>query len=320
MKVLIGANPMGLEAGIPALQKEFPDVEFVHCPERDQTESMIGDADVYMGWLSREAFLAGKKLKWVQSPSSGINYYLDIPEMIESDVLLTSAAGTHGAAVAESAMAMILAFTRGVRSAIIDQPSKAWNNRTIRPTMMELTGTVMGIVGAGAIGRALAKRAKAFEMRVISLDLYPNNKSEYMDDLWGLDRMDAMLEIADFVVITVPYTQQTANSFGAAQMAKMKQGSMLVVMSRGGIVDEDALVDALKSGHLGSAALDVFKPEPLPENSELWTLPNVLCAPHIAGGTQYEGKYVLDIFAENLRRLRAGQTPLRNQVDKQAGF
>src|SRR5690606_651308 len=154
MKVLIGANFMGLEAGIPALQQEFPDVEFVYCPERDQIGSMIGDADVYMGWLSREAFLAAKKLKWIQSPSSGVNYYLDIPELVASDVLLTSAAGTHGAAVAESAMAMSLAFTRGVRSAIIDQPSKAWNNRSIRPTMMELTGTVMGIVGAGSIGRA----------------------------------------------------------------------------------------------------------------------------------------------------------------------
>lgn len=205
MKVLIGANFMGLEAGIPALQQEFPDVEFVYCPERDQIGSMIGDADVYMGWLSREAFLAAKKLKWIQSPSSGVNYYLDIPELVASDVLLTSAAGTHGAAVAESAMAMILAFTRGVRSAIIDQPSKAWNNRSIRPTMMELTGTVMGIVGAGSIGRALAKRAKAFDMRVIAVDLHAGNKPEHMDELWGLDRMGEMLAVSDFVVITVPY-------------------------------------------------------------------------------------------------------------------
>jgi phosphoglycerate dehydrogenase-like enzyme len=125
---------------------------------------------------------------------------------------------------------------------------------------------------------------------------------------------------SDYVVVLVPYTAQTEKMIGAAQLAKMKPSALLVPMSRGGIVDQDALIAALKNGQIAGAALDVFRPEPLPADSELWTLPNVLIAPHIAGGTQHEGKYVLEIFTENLGRFLRNERPLRNHVNKQAGF
>jgi phosphoglycerate dehydrogenase-like enzyme len=321
MKVLVGLNPMGLETGIPALQAEYPEITFVHCPSRgEELVAELADADIYMGWLTREQYLAAPKLQWIQSPSSGVNMYLDVPEIAAGDVLLTSASGTHGAAVAESAMAMILAMTRGIRPAVLDQANKVWNAAPIRSKMVELTGSTMGIVGLGAIGRAFAQRAKAFDMRVIAVDLNPAATSPHVDQVWGLDEMDTMLAQADYVVILVPYTAQTENMIGAAQLAKMKPSALLVPMSRGGIVDQDALVAALKSGQIAGAALDVFRPEPLPADSELWTLPNVLVAPHIAGGTQYEGKYVLDIFTENLARFLRNERPLRNHVNKQAGF
>lgn len=321
MKVLVGLNPMGLEKGIPALQSQYPEITFVHCPSRgDELVAELADADIYMGWLTREQYLAATKLQWIQSPSSGVNMYLDVPEIAAGEVLLTSASGTHGAAVAESAMAMILAITRGIRPAILDQANKVWNPAPIRSKMVELTGSTVGIVGLGAIGRAFAQRAKAFDMRVIAVDLNPAATSPHVDQVWGLDEMDTMLAEADYVVVLVPYTAQTENMIGAAQLAKMKPSALLVPMSRGGIVDQDALIAALKSGQIAGAALDVFRPEPLPADSELWTLPNVLVAPHIAGGTQYEGKYVLDIFTENLGRFLNNERPLRNHVNKQAGF
>lgn len=320
MKVLIGANPMGLEKGIPELQARFPEIEFAVCPTREDTINHIGDADVYMGWLNREAFVAAKKLKWIQSPSSGVNYYLEIPEFLDSDVLLTSASGTHGACVAESAMAMILSFTRGIRPSILRQEEREWAGAEIRRTMSELTETTMGIIGLGAIGRALAKRAKAFDMRVIAVDLFPNNKPDYADELWGLERLNDLMAESDYVVIMVPYTDETANMIGAEQLNHMKPTAMLVAMSRGGILDQDALVTALKEKKLAGAALDVFKPEPLGPDHELWGMENVLVTPHIAGGTQYEGRYILRIFAENLERLLKGQLPLQNQVDKTRGF
>jgi len=179
MKVLIGTNQMGLEQAIPELQQQYPDLTFVYCPERDQIAEMIADAEIYMGWLNREAYLGANSLRWIQSPSSGVNYFLEIPELVESDVLLTSASGTHGPAVAESTMAMILAFTRGIRTAVLHQAQRIWQPRDIRPHMVELTGATMGIVGFGQIGRALAKRAKAFDMRVIAVDLAPRGVAEF---------------------------------------------------------------------------------------------------------------------------------------------
>jgi phosphoglycerate dehydrogenase-like enzyme len=321
MKVLVGQNPMGLEKGIPALQAQYPDIKFVHCTDRgEQLARELADADIYMGWLSREHFLGAPNLKWIQSPSSGVNYYLDIPEIVEGDVLLTSASGTHAAAVADSTMAMILAVTRGIVPSVIDQGNKVWNPGPIRAKLIELTGSTVGIVGLGAIGRAFAQRVKAFDTRVIAVDLNPNATSPHVDRVQGLDKLDDLMAESDFVVILVPYTLQTDGMIGAAQLAKMKPSALLVPMSRGGIVDQDALIAALKSGKIAGAALDVFRPEPLPIDSELWTLPNVLVAPHIAGGTQLEGKYILEIFTENLGRFLKNQLPLRNHVNKQAGF
>lgn len=321
MKVLVGANPMGLEKAIPALREQFPQVEFDYCPDRgDQLTAMIPDADIYMGWLGAEAFAAAKQLKWIQSPSSGVNMFLDIPALREGDVLLTSASGTHAAAVAESAIGMILAITRGLWRAILDRPQKLWRPQPIRAKMVELTGSTLGIIGCGAIGRALAQRAKGFDMRVVAVDLYPSPGTPNVDEFWGLDRLDDLLAISDYVVVLVPFTPQTVNMIDAAQLAKMKPSAILVGISRGGIINQDALVDALRSGQLAYAALDVFMPEPLPAESPLWEVENLLMAPHIAGGTQLEGKYIIEIFTENLKRFLAGTLPLRNQVNKQAGF
>ena len=320
MKVLVGANFMGLEKAIPDLKQKHPEIEFAYCPSREETTSMIGDADIYMGWLNRDIYMAAKQLKWIQSPSSGVNYFLEIPELVESDVLLTSASGTHGAAVAESAMAMILAITRGIRAAVFSQQNHSWDGRQIRSSMVELTGSTIGIIGFGAIGRALAKRAKAFDMRVIAVDLYPKEKPDYVDELWGLNRLDDLLRQSDYAVVMTPYTPETDGMIGAAQIALMKPTAMLVAMSRGGIVDQEAMAAALREKRIAAAAIDVAKPEPLPADNELWDLDNLLIAPHVAGGTQYEAKYVMEIFTENLERFSHNKLPLRNQVNKRAGF
>ncbi len=320
MNILIGATPMGLETAIPDLQARYPDLTFTHCPTREETAAMIGDADVYMGWISLEAFLAAEKLKWIQSPSSGINYYLNIPELVASDVILTSARGTHGACLAESSMAMILAFTRGIRHSIFEQQKKNFSMWEVRGPLVELTGSTMGIIGYGAFGRALAKRASAFDMRVIAVDLFPNNPGEFADELWGLDQLDRLLAESDYVVVTVPHTPDTDNMIGAEQLARMKSSAILLGMSRGGIIDQAALADVLRSKRIAAAALDVFKPEPLPEESELWDLDNLLITPHIAGGTQFERRHILDIFIENLDRFVAGERPLRNEIDMKQGF
>lgn len=320
MKILIGANPMGLEKAIPDLKNKYPTAEFIYCPVREDTTNWIADADVYMGWMNRDLFLAARNLKWIQSPSTGINYYLDIPELVSSDVLLTSARGTHGACLSESILAMILAFTRGIRDSILRQQKHEWANRDIRPKLVELTGSTLGIIGLGVAGRALAQRAQVFGMRIIAVDLLPGEKPDYVSDLWGLEHMDDLLRQADYVVVTVPYTPQTHGMIGAAQIALMKPTAMLVGISRGGIIDQKALAAALREKRLAMAASDVFEPEPLPPDSELWDMDNFLLAPHIAGGTQFEGQHIIEIFDENIGRFLRGDLPLRNQIDKQRGF
>lgn len=320
MKILVGPNPMGLESVLPELRSTYPALEFVYCGDRKALADAIADADVYMGWLDRDILSSAKKLRWIQSPSTGVNYYLAIPELVQSDVLLTSARGTHAACLAESALGMILAFTRGIRECVIRQPERRWPNREIRPKLVELTGSTMGIVGLGTVGRALAKRAHAFDIRVIAVDLYPASKPGYVSELWGLERLNDLLSQSDYVVVTVPWTPDTDGMIGAAEMAWIKPTAILVGISRGGIIDQKALAAALREGRLAAAALDVTKPEPLPEDSELWELDNLLIMPHIAGGTQFEAQHVLEIFRENLERLVNGGFPLRNQIDKQRGF
>jgi len=320
MKVLVGPNPMGLERALPEFREAYPEATFEHCAAQADLVDAIADAEVYAGWLNADVFAAAGQLKWVQSPSSGVNYFLQIPGFIESDVLLTSASGTHGACLAESALGMIFAFTRGLRASILSQKQHEWKNGSIRPTMVELTGSTLGIVGFGAVGRALAKRAQAFDMRIVATDACPGDKPDYVAELWEADRLGDLLRQSDYVVVTVPYAPQTDGLIGAAELSLMSPSAMLVGISRGGIIDQVALADALREGRLAAAALDVCKPEPLPADDPLWDVENLLLSAHIAGGTQFEGAHVTDILRENLGRFLRGELPLRNQVDKDRWF
>jgi phosphoglycerate dehydrogenase-like enzyme len=235
-------------------------------------------------------------------------------------------------------MGMILAFTRGIRDAVLAQQERRWACRQIRPQLVELNGSTMGIVGMGAVGRALARRACAFDMRVLGVDLYPTDAPDGVQALWGTDRLDDLLRNSDYAVVTVPYrlddllrnsdyavvtvpyTQQSHGMIGAYQLALLKPTAMIVGVSRGGVIDQGAVAEALRSRRLAAAALDVFSPEPLPEGSDLWELDNMLITPHIAGGTQFEAAHVLGILSENLTRLLNGDLPLRNQINKSRGF
>lgn len=320
MKILVGLNPKGVDKFIPQLQEEYPQIEFLSCSDHERLKEIISDVDIYLGWITRELFLKAKKLRWIQSPSSGVDQYLTIPELVNSDVILTSARGTHGACLAESIMGMILSFTRGIRESILAQQHHRWIAKEIRNNLIELTGSVMGIIGFGVVGQALAKRASAFDMKIIALDMYVKEKPDYVDELWGLDKLDDLLRESDFVVITVPKTPMTIDMIGAREISLMKSTAMLVGISRGGIINQTALAQALREKRIYAAALDVFETEPLPEDNELWDLENLIITPHIAGGTQYEAKYIFEIFKKNIRQFMEEKFPLINEVDKQRGF
>jgi phosphoglycerate dehydrogenase-like enzyme len=178
----------------------------------------------------------------------------------------------------------------------------------------------MGIVGYGTVGRAVGERARAFGMRVLAVDVLPHVKADHGAHVAGGEGLDDLLSTSDYVVITVPYTAQTRGLIGERELRLMKPGAILVAVSRGGIIDQTALVEALTSGRLQAAALDVFETEPLTEHSPLWDLDNILITPHAAGGSQFEAPAVLAIFAENVRRYLVGDFPLRNEIGKKRGY
>jgi phosphoglycerate dehydrogenase-like enzyme len=175
-------------------------------------------------------------------------------------------------------------------------------------------------VGFGAVGRALARRAHAFDMRIVATDMYPLNKPEYVEALWGPERLHDLLQQSDYVVVTVPYTPSNVGLIGVQELALMSPQAILVGISRGGIIEQAALARALREGRLRAAALDVCTPEPLLKDDELWDLDNLFLSAHIAGGTQLEGAHIIEILRENLDRFLRQDLPLRNQVDQSRWF
>ena len=181
MKILIGTDRYDLGALIPELSHKYPDVTFDLCTDRKHIINQIGDAEVFVGWLNRDDFLAGKNLKWIQSPSTGADSFLRIPELRDGDVILTNARGTHGAPLAEHALAMILTINRGLKAYINAQAQQHWDPTVREAGLTELTGSTMGIVGFGVVGQALAERAKAFGMRILAVDRYPGLQPAYVE-------------------------------------------------------------------------------------------------------------------------------------------
>jgi len=320
MRILIGPNHQGLEKIIPTIKSRHPEVDIVHCDDRSRLMDELATAEAYMGWLSREAFIGAKNLRWIQSPSTGVDGFLRTPELRDGDVILTSARGTHAACLAEHALGMIFAFTRGIRASMMDQQHHSWGARKLRDSLVELTGSAVGIVGFGTVGRALAERVHAFGTRILAVDVVPDNRPDYVEKLEGVEGLPDLLAASDYVVVTVPLVASTRHMISTEQIRQMKPSAMLVGISRGGVIDEDALVAALEEDRLAAAALDVFETEPLPADSPLWDVENLLITPHDAGGTQFETDRILEIFTENVDRYVGKRFPLRNQIDKQRGF
>ncbi len=320
MHILIGPNNFDLQNIAATLAAGYPDVTVATCDSREQISEAIANADVYFGWLSRENFLAAKKLRWIQSMSTGVDGFVRIPELRDSDVILTNARGVHAACLAEQTFAMIFGFTRGMKAFLEHQQRHQWAGRDVRNGLVELTGSTMGIVGYGTVGHAIADRARAFGMHVVAVDILPEVKPDHGISVNGKSELDELLSQSDYVVITVPYTEQTRLMIGAEQLALMKRSAILVVISRGGLIDETALANALTTGQLKAAALDVFETEPLPADSPLWDIDNLIIVPHAAGGSQFEAAAIRAIFLENMDRFIRGDFPLRNEVGKHRGY
>ena len=299
-------------------QQAFPQIQFVAAGDEDDILREIVDAEIVFGGISREAFLAAKQLKWIQNPGAGVEGLARIPELAESDVTITNTRGAHAATIAEHTFGFLLSLTRQLPQLLQAQREHNWARRIEGP-QVGLTGLTLGVVGMGNIGRAIAKRGHAFDMNVIGVDVNEVPKPDFVDELSLLDGLDDLMRRSDVVAVAAPITPETAGMAGPEQLRLLKPTAYLLVMSRGGIIDEDTLVQMLNEGQLAGAGLDVMATEPLPEDSPLWDTPNLLLTPHCSGRSSYTSAAGKTIFYDNLRRYLAKE-PLTNLVDLKRGY
>ncbi|MFQ5689380.1 MAG: D-2-hydroxyacid dehydrogenase [Gemmatimonadota bacterium] len=282
----------------------------------------ISEAEVYCGFgIPRPAFLAARRVRWVHSGAAGVGGSL-FDEMRASDVPLTNSAGIHAEPMAEHVLGMLLYFARGLDRAEAGRRAREWRYSELAgpgSPVRELSGSRLGIVGYGRIGAAVAHRAAGLGVRVRAIRRTPGGLPAPLEALDGPEALPDLLSACDYVVLTVPLTPSTEGMIGAPQLARMAPGSVLVNVSRGALVDEEALCVALESGRLRGAGLDAFRCEPLPGESPLWELDNVLITPHASAISPEYWDRETDLIVRNIGRYLAGET-LENLVDKQQGY
>jgi phosphoglycerate dehydrogenase-like enzyme len=304
-------------------RRDFPQLEVVHLSGYSGIEEHLCDAEITICWSLRpEQFQAARKLRWIYSPAAAVHQLL-FPELVNSDVILTNGRDVHGPVVAEHVIALILALAKKLPQAARLQQKHTWGKELLwklNPKPTEIAGATLGVVGLGSIGRNVSKHASALGMRVIAVREHPDNeRPQGVDEVFGSSELDQLLGQSDYVVLSVPVTPETEGLINAKRLAKMKSTAYLINVGRGQLIDEAALLVALRGQKIGGAALDVFIEEPLPPDSPLWDLENLLITPHTAGLTEKMWERHYKLFTENLRRYMAGEELLA-VVDKKKGY
>lgn len=291
-----------------------PGVEIRFLTEGESPTDDIEDVEIVYGHLDEEAFGRAKSLKWVQSHATGVDEMM-YPAFRESDVLLTSLGAALSTVVAEHAVALLLALIRNLHLQRDRQREKRWKIEI--PD--ELQGKTVGILGFGRIGGAVAARLRGFEADIIAVDRVAKEKPGHVRRIGSMDWFPEFLAESGAVIVTCPSTPETRGMLSHDEFDRMPDGSYLVNVSRGDIVSEPALVEAVRSGRLAGAGIDVTDPEPCPPDSPLWTEPNVILTPHTGGWSRRLAERKIGWFVHNLRRYVRGR-PLRGMVDKGRGW
>ena len=283
-------------------------------------EALAGVVGAQAGWLDigapsaiERALAAGPDLKWISTVIAGVQH-LPLAALRARGITLTNGSGVNAIPVAEYAVMGLFVLAKGFADVVRAQDRKEWLNRS--PGVQELYDTTALVLGYGAIGREIGERLKALGVAVTGV----RRRADPNPWIIPPDAWRARLDEFDWVVIAAPLTEGTQHAIGRAELAAMKPGAMIVNIARGGLIDQDALVAAMNSGHIGGAFLDVTDPEPLPADHALWTTPGVIITAHLSGRAQTRmGERGAELFLENLRRFVAGE-PLRNVVDYAAGY
>jgi D-2-hydroxyacid dehydrogenase (NADP+) len=309
---------------------EFPQIRFVvpgeeaganddHTDVPAPTEDDVRDADGFIGWRFDTRLLpAARNLRWIHASGAGVERY-DLGELAARGIMLTNSSGVSAPNMAEHVLGMMIALARRFPRLMRAQAKREWRDEATHREVGELLDQTVLVVGIGEVGRAVAQRAAAFGMRVHGLRRSDAPAPAGFARDFGTGELHETLADADHVVITLPDTPQSRGMFDAGAFAVMKPGAVIYNVGRGPVIDTAALIAALQSGHLGGAGLDVTDPEPLPAESPLWEMENVLITAHTSGATPRYWKRQSELIVENIRRIQAGEAP-RNLVDLNAGY
>jgi phosphoglycerate dehydrogenase-like enzyme len=284
---------------------------------KDKLDALLAEADVIFGLiLPRDLVKRAPRLKWVQAMSAGVDR-LAQSDIWQSDVIITGVSGIHATVIGEFVMGLILQFAKGAAESFRMKQKHEWK----RYATHTLRGKTAGIVGLGHIGQEVARLSRAFGMRVIATRRSTKQvrRARNVDVLYPPEQLNQLLAESDYVIICVPLTPQTQKLIGEKELNAMKSTAYIINIARGGIIDEAALVRALEEKRIAGAGLDVTTPEPLPPESRLWDMDNVILSPHVSGSMEDYTERSADIFCENLRRWRAGKK-LVNVVDRKRGY
>jgi phosphoglycerate dehydrogenase-like enzyme len=307
---------------VERLRDRFPHVTFHHALDEQADLDGITAADVAFTWIMSQEMLArASRLKWVHTSAVAVGT-LPLAALASRGVVVTNSRGIQSPAIAEHVIGVLLALARRLPLAFRRQDARVWaQNEMVGELMPRLVqGRTLGVIGLGTIGQAVAARAAALGMRVIGVRRRVDLPVPVgVSDVLTLEELPRLLAESEVVVLAAPWTNATDRVLGRREIGQMKPGALLINIARGQLVDEAALAEALRSGHLGGAALDVFNDEPLPAASPFWTLPNVIVTPHTSGFRADHWDAVIDLFSENLRRFERGE-PLLNPVDCVAGY
>jgi len=305
------------------LAQQFPQLEIVQTNTYDGIDEHLRTAEViFTISLRPEQFNLARQLKWIQSPTAAVHQFL-FPELIHSDVILTNATEVHGPVVAEHVIALIFALAKKIPQAALLQQEHVWGQDEMWSRgvhLREIAGAMLGLIGVGSIGRRVAQMASALGMRVIAVREHIEKGSPPgVESVFAPSELDRLLSQSDYVVVAAPLLPATDKLMNARTLAIMKPTACVINVGRGPQVDELALAEALRTHKIAGAALDVFDREPLPADSPLWSVENLLITPHTAGLTEKLWHRHYDLFSDNLRRYLSHQ-PLQYVVDKHKGY
>lgn len=293
-----------------------PSLKVEVASEADRAIALAPEAEVIVAWQIPQAVMeqAGR-LRWIHATAAGVDTLL-FPAVLDGKVLLTSSVGVHTTGLPEHVMALVLTFSRRLHLAVRNQMAHRWNRAA--SIGEEVAGKTLGVLGLGAIGRALSHRASAFGMRVIGTKRTPE-PIPHVERILPPEGTDEVLRESDYVAAILPLTPQTRGLIDARALRLMKRTAVLINVGRGAVVQEAALIAALRAGTIAGAGLDVFEREPLPADSPLYDMENVVITPHVSGASPTYFDRATPFFCENLRRYLAGQ-PMANVVDPARGY